>query len=87
MYENGSFTRVMREDKRYSYYYDPKTNSSEDLQNSLFIWMGTWSAPPRINGSGFSMTNTIDQIAEPRPGFMFRPAPGNCSGSAQCNSL
>ena len=74
MYENGSFTRVVREDKRYSYYYDPKTNSSEDLQNSLFIWMGTWSAPPGINGAGFSMTNTIDQIAEPRPGFMFQPS-------------
>ena len=73
MYENGSFTRVVRQDKRYSYYYDPQTTSSDDLQNRLFIWMGTWSAPPSMNGAGFSMTNTIDQIAQPRPGFMFQP--------------
>ncbi len=73
MYENGSFTRVIREDKRYSYYYDPQTTSSEELDNRLFVWMGIWSAPPRMNGSGFSMTNTINQVVEPRPGFMFRP--------------
>ena len=73
MYENGSFTRVVRTDKRYSYYYAPQTNSSEDLDNRLFVWMGTWSVPTRMNGSGFSMTNTINQIVEPRPGFLFRP--------------
>ena len=69
MYENGVFTRIVREDKRYSFYYDPETTSSADLKNSLFIWLGIWSAPPAVNGSGFSMTNTIDQIAQPRPGL------------------
>ena len=73
MYENGIFTRIVREDKRYSFYYDPETTAFADLKNSLFIWLGIWSAPPAVNGSGFSMTNTIDQIAQPRPGFMFSP--------------
>ena len=44
MYENGVFTRIVREDKRYSFYYDLQTTSSADLKNSLFVWMGIWSA-------------------------------------------
>ena len=35
--------------------------------------MGTWKAPTRFNGSGFSMFNTINQVKEPRNGVMFNP--------------
>ena len=34
MYENGVFTRIVREDKRYSFYYDPETTSSADLKTA-----------------------------------------------------
>ena len=30
-------------------------------------------APPRMNGSGFTAKNYINQVAQPRDGFVFRP--------------
>ncbi len=70
IYTNGSWTRVARADKRYNIYADPQTT---DIDNRQFYWMGLWSAPPRFSGSGFSMVNNINQLDEPRAGFMYRP--------------
>jgi hypothetical protein len=73
VYPNGHHTHVIREDLRLSYYHNPETPSFEALDNVESQWRGIWSSPPRISGAGFSMTNTIDQIAKPRNGFMYRP--------------
>jgi hypothetical protein len=72
VFADGSISRVVREDLRYNYYADPQLTPA-DINNRQFVWMGTWSAPAQFNGSGFSMTNTIDQIKQPREGFVFNP--------------
>lgn len=72
IYPNGNWTRVSRHDKRYNFYADPQA-SFADIGNKQFYWMGTWSAPARFNGMGFSMVNTINQVEKPRYGFFFRP--------------
>ena len=73
VYPNGRVTRIVRDDKRYHYYADPATASPQALNNAQYIWMGVWSAPSRAAGRGFSMTNTINQVRQPRPGFFYRP--------------
>jgi len=72
VYPNGSWSRVERQDKRYVYYADPQYVGG-DLKNLHFEWMGIWTAPPRLNGFGFSAKNYIDQVKQPRDGFVFRP--------------
>ncbi len=72
VYPNGSLTKVVREDWRYNYYADPQ-GPDPKYKNDQFHWMGIWRAPSRFNGSGFSMTNTINQVKEPRNGVIFRP--------------
>ena len=72
IYPNGNWTRVARHDKRYNFYANPQA-SFDDIGNKQFYWMGTWSSPPRFNGMGFSMVNTINQVEKPRYGFFYRP--------------
>lgn len=72
VYTDGSITSIVREDWRYGKYADPKF-IGKDLNNEQYDWMGIWTAPVRFNGSGFSMTNTIDQKVRPRDGSFFRP--------------
>lgn len=72
VYPNGSRTKIVREDWRYNFYADPQGPYASKA-NAQFDWMGVWSAPVRYSGSGFSLTNTIDQVKEPRNGFVFRP--------------
>ncbi len=72
VYPNGERTLIVRQDWRYNFYADPQ-GVPADHANDQFIWMGLWTAPTRFNGAGFSMTNTIDQVREPRKGFMYRP--------------
>lgn len=72
VYPNGDIVTVVRKDLRYNFYADPQ-RTPDQLNNKQFLWMGLWSAPSRFNGAGFSMTNTINQVKEPRKGFMFRP--------------
>lgn len=72
VYAHGARTKIIREDWRYNYYADPQGPDPEHA-NDQFHWMGIWSAPSRFNGSGFSMTNTIDQVKKPRNGAMFNP--------------
>ena len=73
VYNDGSLTKIVREDWRYNFYADPQGPISQHA-NDQFNWMGIWKAPPRFNGSGFSMINTINQLAEPRKGVMFNPS-------------
>lgn len=72
IYPSGSWSRVERQDKRYVHYADPQ-NIGRDLDNVQYEWMGIWTAPPRMNGSGFTAKNYINQVAQPRDGFVFRP--------------
>ena len=72
MYENGVFTRIVREDKRYSFYYDPRLLLLP-IKKQLIRMDGHLVSSPISQWIRFSMTNTIDQIAQPRPGFMFSP--------------
>lgn len=69
---NGARTKIIRQDWRYNFYADPQ-GPNPKYENDQFHWMGIWRAPPRFNGSGFSMTNTINQVKEPRNGSVFRP--------------
>lgn len=73
VFPDGRHVRVVRDDKRWNFYTNPDTASSEDLDNSQFYWTGIWSAPSNIAGSGFSMINSINQYRQPRHGHMFRP--------------
>ena len=73
VYKNGEITKIIREDWRYNFYADPQGPDPKHA-NDQFHWMGIWKAPPRFNGSGFSMTNTINQVKEPRNGVMFNPS-------------
>ena len=73
VYPNGRITRIVREDRRYHYYADPATPAPSALNNAQYIWMAVWKAPTRAAGRGFSMTNTINQVRQPRPGFFYRP--------------
>jgi hypothetical protein len=73
VYKNGEITKIIREDWRYNFYADPQGPDPKHA-NDQFHWMGIWKAPPRFNGSGFSMTNTINQVKEPRNGAMFNPS-------------
>ena len=71
---DGTFVRVVRDDRMLGYYYDPELQSVENINNDVEMeWLAVWSAPPRMSGSGFSMSNTIDQVKKPRNGYMFRP--------------
>lgn len=72
VYPDGTQTRIVREDWRYNLYADPQRPAGQ-FANDQYRWMGIWSAPVRFSGSGFAMTNTINQVAEPRNGVMFRP--------------
>ena len=72
VYPNGTRTRIVREDWRYNLYADPQ-RAEGAFANDQYRWMGIWYAPSRFAGSGFAMTNTIDQVKEPRNGVMFRP--------------
>lgn len=72
VYPGGNETRIVREDWRYNLYADPQ-RPMDKFTNDQFRWMGIWSAPARFSGSGFAMTNKINQVAEPREGVMFRP--------------
>ena len=72
IYPNGDWARVVREDKRFGHYANPQSTAA-DLKNRQFDWLGIWSAPNRFAGSGFSMTNTINQKRQPRHGFFYRP--------------
>lgn len=72
VYKNGEITKIIREDWRYNFYADPQGPDPKHA-NDQYHWMGIWKAPPRFNGSGFSMTNTINQVKEPRNGAMFNP--------------
>ena len=73
VYKNGAITKIIREDWRYNFYADPQGPDPQHA-NAQFHWMGIWKAPQRFNGSGFSMTNTINQVKEPRNGVMFNPS-------------
>ena len=73
VYKNGEITKIIREDWRYNFYADPQGPDPQHA-NDQFHWMGIWKAPQRFNGSGFSMTNTINQVKEPRNGVMFNPS-------------
>jgi hypothetical protein len=73
VYANGARTKIIREDWRYNFYADPQGSDAQHA-NDQFHWMGIWKAPPRFNGSGFSMFNTINQVKEPRNGVMFNPS-------------
>ena len=73
MYDDGTFTRTQRNDIRYSLYNNPQATSSEDLDGAIFKWTSIYSAPARINGQAFTMTNTINQVKKPRYGSMYRP--------------
>ena len=73
VYKNGEITKIIREDWRYNFYADPQGPDPKHA-NDQYHWMGIWKAPPRFNGSGFSMTNTINQVKEPRNGVMFNPS-------------
>ncbi len=73
VYPNGHFSHVVRQDLKLFAYYDPATSSFDTLDNVEGMWRAVWSAPARVSGAGFSMENTIDQIAKPRSGFMYRP--------------
>lgn len=73
VYKNGAITKIIREDWRYNFYADPQGPDPQHA-NDQFHWMGIWKAPQRFNGSGFSMTNTINQVKEPRNGVMFNPS-------------
>ena len=73
VYKNGEITKIIREDWRYNFYADPQGPDPQHA-NDQFHWMGIWKAPQRFNGSGFSMTNTINQVKEPRNGAMFNPS-------------
>ncbi len=72
IYPNGSFTHVVRKDRKLIFYSDPTLTSATALENKDMAWMGIWESPPRNAGSGFSSINTIDQVMQPRYGFFFR---------------
>lgn len=72
VYPNGNRTRIIRKDWRYNFYADPQ-GAPKKYDNDQFVWMGVWTSPSRFNGSGFSMTNTINQVKKPRNGSFFRP--------------
>ena len=72
VYPSGQATRIVREDWRYNLYADPH-RLMDTFTNDQFRWMGIWTAPVRFAGSGFAMTNKIDQVREPRLGVIFRP--------------
>jgi hypothetical protein len=73
VFANGNRTRITRKDWRYNYYADPQGPQAKHA-NDQFVWMGIWTSPPRFNGQGFSMTNTINQIEKPRHGSVFNPS-------------
>ncbi len=74
VYPNGSIDRFARRDRRLFYYADPEMKSAAALNNDQFVWRMDMTAPSRSAGSIMSMTNTINQLAKPRNGFMYDPS-------------
>ena len=72
MNPNGTFTRTVRQDRRLAFYHQPDYSSAE-LDNRYFVWRGEWTDPPLATGQSFSATNTINQVKQPRFGFMWNP--------------
>ena len=72
MNPNGTFTKTVRQDRRLAFYHHPDYSSAE-LENRYFVWRGEWSDPPLAKGQAFSATNTINQVKQPRFGFMWNP--------------
>ena len=72
MNPDGTFTRTVRRDRRLAFYHQPDYSSAE-LDNRYFVWRAEWTEPPLIKGQAFSATNTINQVKQPRFGFMWNP--------------
>lgn len=72
MNPNGTFTRTVRRDRRLAFYHQTDYSSAE-LDNRYFVWRAEWSDPPMAKGQAFSATNTINQVKQPRFGFMWNP--------------
>ena len=72
MNSDGNFTKTVRQDRRLAFYHHPDYSSAE-LDNRYFVWRGEWSDPPLAKGQAFSATNTINQVKQPRFGFMWNP--------------
>ena len=69
---DGTLTRTVRQDRRLSLYHHPEYSSAE-LDNRYFVWRAEWTDPPMVKGNAFSATNTINQVKQPRFGFMWNP--------------
>jgi hypothetical protein len=72
MNPDGTFTRTVRRDRRLAFYHQPDYSSAE-LDNRYFVWRAEWTDPPLAKGQAFSATNTINQVKQPRFGFMWNP--------------
>mgnify|MGYP001170980766 CR=1 FL=1 len=72
MNPNGTFTKTVRQDRRLAFYHHPDYSSPE-LDNRYYVWRAEWTDPPLAKGQAFSATNTINQIKQPRFGFMWNP--------------
>ena len=72
MNPDGTFTRTVRRDRRLAFYHQPDYSSPE-LDNRYYVWRAEWTDPPLAKGQAFSATNTINQIKQPRFGFMWNP--------------
>ena len=72
MNPDGTFTRTVRRDRRLAFYHQPDYSAAE-LDNRYFVWRAEWSDPPLAKGQAFSATNTINQVKQPRFGFMWNP--------------
>ena len=72
MNPDGTFTRTVRRDRKLAFYHQPDYSSPE-LDNRYFVWRAEWTEPPLAKGQAFSATNTINQVKQPRFGFMWNP--------------
>lgn len=70
---NGNHTRVVREDIKLGHYYNPELTSWANSDKKEMDWLAIWSAPARLAGAGFSMTNPVSFSNDTRTGFLFRP--------------
>ena len=72
MNPDGTFTRIVRRDRRLALYHQSDYSSAE-LDNRYYLWRAEWTEPPLVKGQAFSATNTINQVKQPRFGFMWNP--------------
>ncbi|MEQ1890503.1 MAG: DUF1329 domain-containing protein [Alphaproteobacteria bacterium] len=71
--QNGDFTLELSTDQYIYSWSDPSMTNTEDMKNISYYFLRQGVAPPANSGSMTIFNNTLDQVADPRRVWNYRP--------------